>query len=322
MNSDILSLGIIVTTIIVIPIYKNLLEVYPIFNLQTRYSFKVLNVACYKGYVLFKSSGCNEHVHIANAKTLFFKSPAYFSVFAHILYGIMLKKFGNFRNIVEDTTVDGLHLVVKKFKKPTEANRVVYSFLRPSKAKRAYNYSNRLLQMGFDVPEPVAYMEVNKGLFFHTGYFLCLYTDYRAIADFRDNPEIAEEEGYIPNESDEELQEQEAIEASEKFNSYIQKHSQEIFIISPDSEKRPDDLNNALNMVDTEMLLYFPDEDVLTSEEGARLEIEDYVGDQLMKYGFAIDPRQTEIQVFNVPYQMRYIVRKETENSVDELFPE
>ena len=46
MNSDILSLGIIVTTIIVIPIYKNLLEVYPIFNLQTRYSFKVLNVAC------------------------------------------------------------------------------------------------------------------------------------------------------------------------------------------------------------------------------------------------------------------------------------
>ena len=134
--------------------------------------------------------------------------------------------------------------------------------------------------------------------------------------------EIAEEEGYIPNESDEELQEQEAIEASEKFNSYIQKHSQEIFIISPDSEKRPDDLNNALNMVDTEMLLYFPDEDVLTSEEGARLEIEDYVGDQLMKYGFAIDPRQTEIQVFNVPYQMRYIVRKETENSVDELFPE
>ena len=101
MNSDILSLGIIVTTIIVIPIYKSLLEVYPIFNLQTRYSFKVLNVACYKGYVLFKSSGCNEHVHIANAKALFFKSPAYFSVFAHILYGIMLKKFGNFRNIVE-----------------------------------------------------------------------------------------------------------------------------------------------------------------------------------------------------------------------------
>ena len=101
MNSDILSLGIIVTTIIVIPIYKNLLEVYPIFNLQTRYSFKVLNVACYKGYVLFKSSGCNEHVHIANAKALFFKSPAYFSVFAHILYGIMLKKFGDFRNIVE-----------------------------------------------------------------------------------------------------------------------------------------------------------------------------------------------------------------------------
>lgn len=102
--------------------------------------------------------------------------------------------YRNFRNIVEDTTVDGIHLVVKKFKKPTEANRVVYSFLRPSKAKRAYLYSQRLLDMGFDVPEPVAYMEVNKGLFFHTGYFLCIYTDYRAVADFRDNPDIPQPE--------------------------------------------------------------------------------------------------------------------------------
>ena len=103
MNNDMLFLAIMVTAIIIfIPIFKNdQLVVHPIFNLQTLYSLKVLNVACYKGYVLFKSCGSNEHVHIANAKTLFFKSPAYFSVFARILYGIMLKKFGDFRNIVE-----------------------------------------------------------------------------------------------------------------------------------------------------------------------------------------------------------------------------
>ena len=51
--------------------------------------------------------------------------------------------YRNFRNIVEDVNVDGLRVVVKIFKKPTEFNRVIYSFLRPTKAKRSRR--NRLL---------------------------------------------------------------------------------------------------------------------------------------------------------------------------------
>ena len=96
------------------------------------------------------------------------------------------KVYRNFRNIVEDTTVDGIHVVVKIFKKPTEANRVVYSFLRPTKAKRSYDYSLRLRASGIDVPEPVGYVEKNKGLFFHTGCYVCVYTDFRSISDFSD----------------------------------------------------------------------------------------------------------------------------------------
>lgn len=93
--------------------------------------------------------------------------------------------YRNFRNIVEDVTVDGLHMVVKIFKKPTEFNRVVYSFLRPTKAKRSYEYSLKLLSLGVDVPVPVGYVEKNKGLFFHTGCYVCLFTDYQPITDFR-----------------------------------------------------------------------------------------------------------------------------------------
>ncbi|MBR5074514.1 MAG: hypothetical protein IKX26_04705 [Bacteroidales bacterium] len=93
--------------------------------------------------------------------------------------------YRNFRNIVEDVTVNGLHLVVKIFKKPTEFNRVVYSFLRPTKAKRSYEYSMRLLSLGVDVPVPVGYVEKNKGLFFHTGCYVCVFTPYRPITDFR-----------------------------------------------------------------------------------------------------------------------------------------
>lgn len=96
--------------------------------------------------------------------------------------------YRNFRNTVEDVTVDGLRLVVKIFKKPTEFNRVVYSFLRPTKAKRSYEYSLRLLDLGIDVPLPVGYVEKRKGLFFHTGCYICVYTDYKPITDFKDKP--------------------------------------------------------------------------------------------------------------------------------------
>ena len=96
------------------------------------------------------------------------------------------KTYRNFRNIVEETRVGGVHAVVKIFKKPTEFNRVVYSFLRPTKAKRSYEYSIRLLKNGIDVPEPVAYLEKFKGPFFHTGCYICVYTDYSSIADFKD----------------------------------------------------------------------------------------------------------------------------------------
>ena len=93
--------------------------------------------------------------------------------------------YRNFRNIVEDVTVDGLRVVVKIFKKPTEFNRVVYSFLRPTKAKRSFDYSLKLLSFGVDVPEPIGYVEKKKGLFFHTGCYVCIYTDFQPITDFR-----------------------------------------------------------------------------------------------------------------------------------------
>ncbi|MCI1719664.1 MAG: hypothetical protein LKM37_01340 [Bacteroidales bacterium] len=93
------------------------------------------------------------------------------------------KIYRNYRNTVESVTIDGVKFVVKKFKKPTEFNRFVYTFLRPTKAKRSYEYSLRLLNMGFETPEPVGYMEMSLHGIFHTGYYVCLYTDYRSIGE-------------------------------------------------------------------------------------------------------------------------------------------
>lgn len=91
-----------------------------------------------------------------------------------------------FRNVVEDVTVDGERMVIKIFKKPTEINRIVYSFLRPTKARRSYEKSFQLLKAGILVPDPIAYMEKYKGLFFHTGCYISLYIPHHAIDDFVD----------------------------------------------------------------------------------------------------------------------------------------
>ena len=91
-----------------------------------------------------------------------------------------------FRNVVEDVTVDGVRLVVKIFKKPTECNRIVYTCFRKTKARRSYEKSFQLLDAGILVPEPVAYIEKRKGLFFHTGCFISVFIPHRAIDDFVD----------------------------------------------------------------------------------------------------------------------------------------
>lgn len=92
--------------------------------------------------------------------------------------------YRNKRNTVEETTACGHRVVIKIFKKPTEANRFIYTFFRPTKAKRSYDYSMRLLEMGVEVPEPVGYIERSKCGIFHTGCFVSIYTDYRPVADF------------------------------------------------------------------------------------------------------------------------------------------
>ena len=134
--------------------------------------------------------------------------------------------------------------------------------------------------------------------------------------------DIAKENNYIPVEDDLDENDKEAIESAREYQQYMEKHAGEISVISPDYEKRSDSVNNILDMMDTEMLLYFPDEDALLTELGDRCEIEEFVGSCLFKYGFASDPRQVELHILNVPHEMHYIVRKETENSVEDLFPD
>lgn len=92
------------------------------------------------------------------------------------------KVFCKKRNVVEKVTIAGKPYVVKKFKRPTLANCFIYTFFRKTKAQRAYEYALMLLEKGIKTPFPVAYIEVKKNGFFHTGYLITEYLDYPTLS--------------------------------------------------------------------------------------------------------------------------------------------
>lgn len=89
--------------------------------------------------------------------------------------GIMLH---NKRNVVKRFDVDGLPLVVKRYKVPLFFQRIDYTFFRPSKAKRAYLFAMRLKELGISTPDPVAFIECKRYGFFRQGYFVSTLTEH------------------------------------------------------------------------------------------------------------------------------------------------
>ena len=85
------------------------------------------------------------------------------------------------RNYVYKVTVEGTPLVVKKYKRPTLANCVIYTWFRMNKAERSYKYAFRLRKIGFDTAEPVAYIIKKKYGFVHTCYYVTKFIPYSLL---------------------------------------------------------------------------------------------------------------------------------------------
>lgn len=91
------------------------------------------------------------------------------------------------RNQLKCYSVEEYDVIVKRYKIPHFINRIAYSFFRPSKAKRAYEYALKLLQLGVDSPAPIAYIEQHKGGLLTHAYFISIYEkDYSVIRDLMD----------------------------------------------------------------------------------------------------------------------------------------
>lgn len=82
------------------------------------------------------------------------------------------------RNIIKTNYLDGEKVNIKYFKKPNFFNAIVYSAIRPSKAKRSFEYAEYLLKNGILTPEPLAYIEEKSAAGLGESYYICRHIDY------------------------------------------------------------------------------------------------------------------------------------------------
>ncbi len=101
------------------------------------------------------------------------------------------------RNTIKKILYDNQQIVVKSFKIPNKINRFAYRFIRDSKAKRSYLNALKLLELGINTPEPIAYIEHFTPLL-KESYYLCRYFDFDfEIRHLLQDPHFKEREAIL-----------------------------------------------------------------------------------------------------------------------------
>ena len=88
------------------------------------------------------------------------------------------------RNSIKSFDLDGKKINIKSFKKPNSFNSIIYKYVRKSKAKRSYEYAERLLNVGILTPFPIAYIEEFSTFGLEQSYYISQHIDYDF--DFRE----------------------------------------------------------------------------------------------------------------------------------------
>lgn len=77
-----------------------------------------------------------------------------------------------YRNVIKILDINGKKYNIKSFKVPNLVNKIVYNFLRKSKAQRSFEYAEKLLSNGVKTPKPVAFVEYKSLLGFKQSYYI------------------------------------------------------------------------------------------------------------------------------------------------------
>lgn len=111
-------------------------------------------------------------------KTVISKDFVQYADFLYTIPALFIKGQGEViyckRNEIRRFTHQDQVFIVKRYKKANIIQRLVYTFFRPTKAKRAYFFAQEFRQRGIDTPREVAYMETGSWGLFSVGYFVSL----------------------------------------------------------------------------------------------------------------------------------------------------
>ncbi len=74
---------------------------------------------------------------------------------------------------LNDTTIN-----VKSFKIPSLINKIAYKYFRKSKARRSFEYANKLKKLGIGTPKPIAFYEYFSFIGLQESYYICEHLHY------------------------------------------------------------------------------------------------------------------------------------------------
>lgn len=83
----------------------------------------------------------------------------------------------NARNVIKKMEFRGMYFGVKSYRVPIFINKIIYTYFRPSKASRSFEYAMKLMEKGINTPDPVAYIEEKKAGFLNRSFFIYKYED-------------------------------------------------------------------------------------------------------------------------------------------------
>jgi len=97
------------------------------------------------------------------------------------------------RNKIKLFELEGKTINIKSFKVPGLINKIAYKYFRKSKARRSFEYANRLIENGIGTPMPIAYFEDYDFLgltksFYISEHLLCDLT-FRELVEIPNYPD-------------------------------------------------------------------------------------------------------------------------------------
>ena len=81
------------------------------------------------------------------------------------------------RNTIKIFKEKEYNIVVKSFRVPIFINRLIYGAFRASKARRSYEYAEKLIKLGIGTSNPIGYYEQRNAFLFSKSYYISLQSE-------------------------------------------------------------------------------------------------------------------------------------------------